>query len=175
MVEPDEDGKGDLPDADPEVNPGKPSRYVYELEEGAVQEVALHECIGVAPAMKRYRDGFLAGFAKAQNPRWLNVTKAMKDYAPLSACDADGFDAACERQKEAFRWTSVGVADDASSAPPESSMPPVLPESERAEMKGSVRFIAADSSTPVVAFAKTLIREYMVRPQNPINFGPEQL
>ena len=67
------------------------------------------------------------------------------------------------------------MADDASCTPPESSIPVVPLESERAEVKGSVRFIAADSSTPVVAFAKTLIHECMTRPENPINFGPEQL
>ena len=63
LVERDGDGQPDVADVDPETDLGKPNTYVYELEDNAVQEVALHEGIGVAPAMKRYRDGFLAGFA----------------------------------------------------------------------------------------------------------------
>ena len=80
LVVPDEEGAGEKDvDVDADGDVGKPTRYMYELEDGAVQEVAFHEGIGVAPATKRYRDAFLTGFAKSQNPRWLNVRKRDKD------------------------------------------------------------------------------------------------
>ena len=54
-------------------------------------------------------------------------------------------------------------------------MPRAVPERGQSAVEGSVRFFPADSSTPVIAFAKSLIREYMTREENPISFGPEQL
>ena len=164
----------DAPLVEPEL--GKPSRYLYEVEERILQRVAFHDETGVAPSMKEYRDEFLAGFAKAQNPRWfLGSTKSgapSGDYTPGGeGYDAEHFKRACEHQAAAFKWASDDVVVPETETDANATMrgPTVGPEVNQ----GAVRLERADNS--VIEFAKTLIRESMTRKKKPIIFGKEQL